>query len=116
MNYEEQVRAAWEWVEFGWSSSSVEACLIKLPAIGHGFMNVGFFKTSEEAWTAAWEFTEQRQREIADVEKEITNLIKDVAHLNNHRTRKPEPEAAVYSRILAREQAALAELKKGWKA
>lgn len=57
-----------------------------------------------DSWSAALAFTEQRLREIAEVEEEITLL-------ERWRT-----ISGATKRILAREQAHLAELKRGMKA
>ena len=58
-------------------------------------------KTEVEAWAAAKVFVDKRKDEIADVEDEI-HFIEDY----------DSPRA---ERILAREQAALAKLRKGFK-
>jgi phage terminase Nu1 subunit (DNA packaging protein) len=55
-------------------------------------------------WHAAYLFTVQREAEIADVKEEI-ELLESLSITDYRRG----------IAILAREQAALAELKKGWK-
>ena len=74
------------------------------------------FAEWDEGWKAAAAFTLQREEEIRQVEEEISLLLNSmplqVVVIGN--TPIPDVQAA-RSRILAREQAALAELKKGWK-
>jgi hypothetical protein len=59
--------------------------------------------TESEAWHATYLFTVERERQIAEVKEEIDWI---------NCGRKIEPAA---QRILAREQAALAELQRGMK-
>jgi hypothetical protein len=66
---------------------------------------------SEEApaWKGAAEFTREREEQIRQVEEEVRllNLIWPTYYPSDSETMK---------RILEREQATLAELKKGWRA
>lgn len=80
-------------------------------ALGVG--GVLFRATSEEgearAWAAAAEFTRKREREIAEVEEEIA-WISGFSAYAGHRLYGP-----CRARILARLEAALAELRRGWR-
>jgi hypothetical protein len=64
-------------------------------------------------WSAAAEFTRQRQREIADVEEEIWFL--EGADYPTADMNESVKACAACKRALAREQAALAEKKRGMK-
>ena len=55
-------------------------------------------------------FTKERERQIAEVEEEVALLEAEATLWPNF-----YKQQAAYSRILAREQAALAELKRGMK-
>lgn len=64
----------------------------------------------EMDYHAAYLFTKERERQIAEVEEEVALLEAEAALWPNF-----YKQQAAYSRILAREQAALAELKRGMK-
>ena len=64
--------------------------------------------TKEEVIHRAYLFTERREAEIADIVDEITSL-RSIAYSTN------VISASVCERIIAREQAVLAELRRGWK-
>lgn len=68
-------------------------------------------ETESAAWQAAFAFTKAREEEIRQVEEEIMELQDDIScyHTGEH-------FYAIYGRILAREQSALAELQRGMKA
>lgn len=63
-------------------------------------------KDKDAVWHAARAFTQARERKIAEVEEEIEWLTQ---------LRKLVPCGNKRRRILTRERAALAELKRGWK-
>jgi len=65
-----------------------------------------------EAWSAAAAFTRQRLEEIRQVEEEIENIRSSSEGLQEN---GEYYRMRVFDRILAREQAALAELKRGMK-
>jgi hypothetical protein len=69
----------------------------------------GPHKTEAKAWRAAAEFTTQRQEQIRQVGEEI-KIVRNELSLGRDRWNSPE-----FIRILAREQAALAELQRGMK-
>ena len=100
---ESKVRAAWEKVDAR-PTHTGRGFVVRLPVIWNQALTDGYFKSEEGAWSAALAFTEQRLREIAEVEEEITLL-------ERWRT-----ISGATKRILAREQAHLAELKWGMKA
>ena len=70
------------------------------------------FDGLNKRWSAARAFTEEREREIAEVEEEI-EYVSSFAWLPS-RSGKRE-EHPVWQRILAVEQARLAELRRGMK-
>jgi len=81
------------------------------------------FAEWDEGWKAAAAFTLQREEEIRQVEEEVRLLTDQERHEWAASSISP-PDGAQqcyivralrFGRILAREQAALAELKKGWK-
>ena len=63
-------------------------------------------------FSAARAFTEKREREIAEVEEEI-ELEDDIISYGSHDN--ADSFAVIYRRILAVEQARLAELRRGMK-
>ena len=64
--------------------------------------------TQSAAYHAAYLFTKERERQIAEVEEEVALLEAEATLWPNF-----YKQQAAYSRILARERAALAELKRG---
>ena len=66
-----------------------------------------------EAWSAARAFTENREREIAEVREEISEIEDDILSYISHDN--ADSFAVIYRRILARLQARLAELRRGMK-
>jgi hypothetical protein len=107
------VRKHWQWVQVRLSEPYEGVpqgkWVARLPLLP--FSQIGF-DTEDEAWFAAAAFTEQRREEIRQVEEEIDY----VSGFNRipHRSGKYE-EHPVWTRILAREQAALDALRQGWK-
>jgi hypothetical protein len=65
--------------------------------------------TAEQAWSAAAVFTRERLEQIRQVEEEIEWLNSNECAIHTQLRRKEK----LRLRILAREQAALTELKKG---
>ena len=103
MTDEEYVRARWAGVlDTGYS--------VRLE-IGE-FGKWAKFDGLNKRWSAARAFTENREREIAEVEEEI-EYVSSFAWLPS-RSGKRE-EHPVWQRILARLQARLAELRRGMK-
>ena len=76
------------------------------------FIPLHGYETEAEAWSAARAFTEQRERDIAEVEEEIALVVK--MHGSVHDLRKRD-RMRYWQRILAVEQARLAELRRGMK-
>ena len=70
------------------------------------------FETEEEAWTAAAEFTRQREEEIRKVDEEIA-LIRGLVILL--RSEPGDLTTPIWQRVLVNEHAKLAELKRGMK-
>lgn len=97
MSDEEVVRAAW--VDAG-SAPPWGDCERWQVYFGHDYVHG---TTEAQAWSAARKYTEERQEEIRLVEEEIEMLENEDRH----------DDYPPYLRILAREEAALAELKKG---
>ena len=73
-----------------------------------------WYGNERAAWSAARAFTEEREREIAEVEEEIAWLNQMKRNLPPGRPTKEERQA-ILQRILAVEQARLAELRGGMK-
>jgi hypothetical protein len=84
-----------------------------------GPMIVGRFDicdmNGEMNWQAAREFTEQRLEEIRQVEAEVDAAYSDVRWFAQGAQYEDKEQEAIHLRILAREQAALAALKRGLK-
>ena len=100
MTDEEYVRARWEdSVAF---TMGPNPWTLRLPCGKY------FDGTIDECWSGARAFTEQREREIADVEEEIAWLSDGMDC--------SDPDDEVGHRILARLQAVLSELRRGMKA
>jgi len=74
-------------------------------------------ETEEEGWKLAVAWTRTREEEIRLVEEEIAELHEefDWSHPENNYTHEATLTYAIFQRILAREQAALAELRRGMK-
>ena len=100
---EEYVRARWEHVHTG--AAALHLSDYSAPLV---ITHAGEFPN----WSAARAFTENREREIAEVEEEI-EYVSSFAWLPS-RSGKRE-EHPVWQRILAVEQARLAELRRGMK-
>ena len=70
-----------------------------------------WYGNERAAWSAARAFTEEREREIAEVEEEISEIEDDILSYSSHDN--ADSFAVIYRRILARLQARLAELRRG---
>lgn len=103
MTDEEYVRERWKFV-VSRKRDDMDAWELNLG--GPWFDNT--FENQEKAIAAARTFTEAREEAIRLVEEEITAIEFFLAE-----DCSPEEEATIYKRILARELAALAELKRG---
>ena len=111
---ESKVRAAWEKVDAR-PTHTGHGFVVRLPVIWNQALTDGYFKSEEGAWSAALAFTEQRLREIAEVEEEIEILNSEIEEPDDN-WKDPSQAVEAFLRILDREQAALAELKRGMKA
>ncbi len=107
MTNEEYVRSKWEKVKDRETFVAGHGHVVTLPVIWKDSMSAGYFRSKEIAWAAAAEFTREREEQIRHVEEEIA-LLEGWKHL-------VEVKNPAALRILGREQAALAELKRGMK-
>ena len=108
MTDEEYVRARWERVIVcDGSYRHYAKGTILLNWSNHQFYEFKDF-------SAARAFTENREREIAEVEEEIAELESHILCYGNGSV-EDERMICVYQRILAVEQARLAELRRGMK-
>ena len=108
MTDEEYVRARWERVivcDGSYRHYAKGTILLN-------WANHQFYEFND--WSAARAFTEEREREIAEVEEEIAWLNQMKRNLPPGRPTKEERQA-ILQRILAVEQARLAELRRGMK-
>lgn len=98
---ERYVRERWESIATGSKALHLSRYCAPIVIWGNEFPN----------WQAAFAFTKAREEEIRQVEEEIMELQDDIScyHTGEH-------FYAIYGRILAREQSALAELQRGMKA
>ena len=110
---ESKVRAVWKRVTYSETGlTPAGPCYVVISNDDHPtagstlFMEHGSSK--EAVFAAALAFTEQRLREIAEVEEELEEIAAEMSTWDR--------EYPAWNRILAREQAALAELKRGMKA
>ena len=107
------VREHWEQVTAEWGrvlpGRFTQTFHLTLPVIWCGTLSVMFAKTPEEAWAAAAELTEQRLKDVRKVEIEIA-LLRGLLYLLS--AEPGDMTSPIWERILAREQTALAYLKK----
>ena len=107
MTDEEYVRARWERVLVcDGSYRHYAKGTILLNWSNHQFYEFKDF-------SAARAFTENREREIAEVREEISEIEDDILSYSSHDN--ADSFAVIYRRILARLQARLAELRRGMK-
>ena len=107
MTDEEYVRARWERVIVcDGSYRHYAKGTILLNWANHQFYEFKDF-------SAARAFTENREREIAEVREEISEIEDDILSYSSHDN--ADSFAVIYRRILARLQARLAELRRGMK-
>lgn len=110
MTDEEYVRSKWEAVEVE------QDCYADwYYSLGGIYDSTQHFSTEEETWSAAAEFTRQREEEIRRVEEEIEGANDSVRWFSQGDGYDDKRWTEVHRRILAREQQALADLKRGWK-
>jgi hypothetical protein len=116
------VREAWEWVgtwvrdldSYGTDQFNIAIFFSEKDAKRHDnpyqhWQEDNDAKGIASAWHSAAKFTVQRQEEIWQVEEEI-KIVRNELSLGRDRWNSPE-----FIRILAREQATLAELQRGMK-
>jgi hypothetical protein len=118
---EQYVRSKWEQVEAHWLPSMPDRFRVEMVYdsamvwVDRPHAQIPSEKpfvrkqTEQQAWSAARAFTEEREKQIAEVEEEIALL----SSIGQHYV---PPAKVTRDRILAREQAALDELKRGMKA
>ncbi len=107
MNAEEYLRARWGGFAVLDDTTTMERGIGVF--LGHEVPTLWGYASYDEALKAARAFTEQREREIAEVEKEIAWLtIIGATPLSTYEGNGER------KRILARLQAVLAELRRGW--
>lgn len=110
---QEYVEARWKRVAYHESGlTSAGKCYVTIDADDHPtagtllFMHHGGTKAA--VFHAAYLYTKERKRQIAEVEEKVALLEAEATLWPNF-----YKQQAAYSRILAREQAALADLKRG---
>jgi len=109
---EKEVRDAWERAEECPRESKMgdgEEWVISLGGFYYTMHMTDWVESQTAAWSAAAAFTRERKEQIRLVEEEI-DYVRAFIKLPSGE------EHSVWSRILAREQAALAELKRGMRA
>lgn len=109
MTDEEYVRSKWEKVDSRETYVAGHGYCVSLPVLWHEAMTTGYFKTEAEAWSASRTFTEQREREIAEVDEEIAFLDDEKRVWPKHYN------CDAPKRTLSRLQSIRAELTKGMK-
>ena len=105
MNAEERVRAAWECVGIQWANIGGKRYGMA-HSNGLGIPLQGFL-TEDEIWSAAAAFTDERLKQVAEIEEEIA-IQREFVML-------PLPEHLVYERTWRRLQAIREELRRGMK-
>ena len=112
MTDEKYLRDRWERIALEWGT--LERKRYVWVFAGGMFIPLRGFKTEAEAWSAARAFTEQREREIAEVEEEIA-ILNEGVELAASTDADERKYGIPFKRILARLQAVLAELRRGMK-
>jgi len=116
---EEYVRSAWQTVEARWLFSMpdrfrvemlYDSAMVWAEMKQSGLPKTEAALTEAQAWSAAAEFTRNREEEIRKVEEEIAHLRGLVILL---RSEPGDLTTPIWQRVLVREHAALAELKRG---
>ena len=119
MNEDERfVREHWEDVTVEWGR--IEGKLYGMATSQSRPIYLHGYKTEAEIWSSARRFTEERLEQIRQAEKDVRRVMKFVAQCRGYLIERIDPRhdteaLASWSRILAREQAALDELKRGMK-
>lgn len=110
---EEYVRARWN--VYAWKSEEGEyfVDLLHSGSEKHGAYTFPA-ATEAEAWSATRAFTEQREREIAEVQEEIA-ILNEGVELAASTDADERKYGIPFKRILVVEQARLAELRRGMK-
>jgi hypothetical protein len=94
--------------------------------IVHLGWSICFAETEEEGWRLAFEWTKDRERQIAEVEEEIARTAQDIGREQGEKADYEnagydvlasdcDDRIVIYGRILARLQSTLADLRKGMK-
>jgi hypothetical protein len=117
MDDEQYVRSKWEQVRVHWLPSMpdrfrvemvYDSAMVWAEVTGCGLHHTDAYATIARAWSAARAFTEKREKQIAKIAQEIRWLMNRL-----------DVEAFKYNgmvtSIIAREQAALDELRRGMK-
>ena len=99
------VRGAWKEVRYVDTGPSLWV-RTHYVIIGHPQLFAAYRNTRGEAWLAARDFTEQRLEQIRQIKQEIALLVE---------AQKSGVDCSRWERIRLREQAALAELRRGMK-
>ena len=122
MNAEEKVRAAWKRVRYSETGlTDAGPCYVTISLEDHPtagtviFMHHG--RSKEECFSAAEAFTDDRLKQVAEIEEEIEFLQNRVRPHWPSENDVPwvVADASRLDRILKREQAALTELRRGMK-
>lgn len=118
MNSDEQfVREHWQHVHYADTALSVLAGphYVIIGGYSYGPLKFAAYRhTAAEAWQAAREFTEMRLEEIRQTEEEI-DVIREGITLAGENEEDNKRYGNPFRRILADEQAALADLRRGMK-
>lgn len=98
---ERVVRDAWEKIFDRETIVAGHGWMVRLPIIWHESMTDGYFRSKDEAWSAARKFTDKRREDIRLVRRDISWVEDFVGDARDS--------------ILARLQADLDDLLKGWR-
>ena len=114
----EYVEAAWEKVDYQWSGSTYRPTLmIRLPLIWWEGLGTGYFETEEAGWHAAYLFTKEHKGELKRRRYAIS-LLKLIYAQGGQGEWKPvdwKQDQEALEQVIAREEAALADLLRGWR-
>jgi hypothetical protein len=112
---EKYVRETWE-KSAGFRIDGPSTGMIEV-ACGRFIFNSGQFGNMEDFWKGAAEFTRERLEQIRQVEEEIALVTHEYkrATVCGVSMGGATGKALVWQRVIAREQAALAELRRGMK-
>ena len=110
-NNERIVRKYWEWVTCFPLDPENDTWLVQVPDARILYIHEFYGKTEAKAWHAAAEFTIQRQEEIRRRTIGL-GLLKECMPGDGWHSAE---QVVIAGEIYTREQAALAELQRGWK-